>query len=100
MPPSPAMPGTPKLPLLPTVTAEHQSARYGVDDPDFYPMVEALARARGLDPDRPKHLSKVTRIPMKSVPGKAEAAVNRAAQSGSRRPRYLSGGRAGCRVDR
>ena len=27
----------------------------------FYPMVEALARARGLDPDRPPHLSKVTR---------------------------------------
>ncbi len=26
----------------------------------FYPMVEALARARGLDPDRPRHLSKVT----------------------------------------
>jgi glutamine---fructose-6-phosphate transaminase (isomerizing) len=27
----------------------------------FYPMVEALARARGFDPDRPKHLAKVTR---------------------------------------
>jgi len=27
----------------------------------FYPMVEALARARGLDPDAPRHLSKVTR---------------------------------------
>ena len=27
----------------------------------FYPMVEALSRARGLDPDRPRHLSKVTR---------------------------------------
>ncbi|MEO5671063.1 MAG: SIS domain-containing protein [Ramlibacter sp.] len=27
----------------------------------FYPMVEALARARGLDPDLPRHLSKVTR---------------------------------------
>lgn len=26
----------------------------------FYPMVEALARARGLDPDRPRHLAKVT----------------------------------------
>lgn len=26
----------------------------------FYPMVEALARARGLDPDKPRHLSKVT----------------------------------------
>jgi glutamine---fructose-6-phosphate transaminase (isomerizing) len=27
----------------------------------FYPMVEALARARGLDPDKPRHLAKVTR---------------------------------------
>jgi glucosamine--fructose-6-phosphate aminotransferase (isomerizing) len=27
----------------------------------FYPMVEALARARGFDPDRPRHLNKVTR---------------------------------------
>ncbi len=27
----------------------------------FYPMVEALARARGFDPDRPPYLNKVTR---------------------------------------
>ena len=27
----------------------------------FYPMAEALARARGLDPDSPRHLSKVTK---------------------------------------
>lgn len=27
----------------------------------FYPMVEALSRARGIDPDRPRHLAKVTR---------------------------------------
>ena len=26
----------------------------------FYPMVEALARARGVDPDAPRHLAKVT----------------------------------------
>jgi len=26
----------------------------------YYPMVEKLARARGLDPDKPRHLSKVT----------------------------------------
>jgi glucosamine--fructose-6-phosphate aminotransferase (isomerizing) len=26
----------------------------------FYPMVEAMARARGLDPDAPRHLTKVT----------------------------------------
>ena len=27
----------------------------------FYPMVEAISRARGLDPDRPKYLAKVTK---------------------------------------
>ncbi len=27
----------------------------------LYPLAEALARARGLDPDRPRHLTKVTR---------------------------------------
>lgn len=27
----------------------------------FYPMVEAVARARGFDPDKPRHLNKVTR---------------------------------------
>jgi glucosamine--fructose-6-phosphate aminotransferase (isomerizing) len=27
----------------------------------FYPMVEALSRARGINPDRPRHLAKVTR---------------------------------------
>jgi glucosamine--fructose-6-phosphate aminotransferase (isomerizing) len=27
----------------------------------FYPMVEALARARGMNPDQPPHLAKVTR---------------------------------------
>ncbi len=27
----------------------------------FYPMVESLARLRGMDPDAPRHLSKVTR---------------------------------------
>jgi glucosamine--fructose-6-phosphate aminotransferase (isomerizing) len=26
----------------------------------FYPMVEALSRARGLDPDRPRNLAKIT----------------------------------------
>lgn len=55
-----APPGTPgvTLPLVPT----------GDEDLDpisavqsFYGMVEALARARGLDPDRPRHLRKVTR---------------------------------------
>ncbi|MDB5856884.1 MAG: iron dicitrate transport regulator FecR [Ramlibacter sp.] len=55
-----APPGTPDatLPLVET----------GLPDVDpvsaiqsFYPMVEALARARGHDPDRPPHLKKVTR---------------------------------------
>lgn len=49
------------LPLLNSVTAEHEDL-----DPisliqSFYPMVEALARARGRDPDRPPFLSKITR---------------------------------------
>ncbi len=55
-----APPGTPgaELPLAPT----------GHEDLDpisvvqsFYPMVEALARARGADPDRPRSLAKITR---------------------------------------
>jgi len=52
--------GTPdaNLPLVPGAVAEL--------DPvcaiqSFYPMVEALARARGNDPDSPPHLMKVTR---------------------------------------
>lgn len=53
---------------LGTPGAELPIAATGSDDLDpiaaiqsFYPAVEALARARGLDPDRPRHLSKVTR---------------------------------------
>jgi glucosamine--fructose-6-phosphate aminotransferase (isomerizing) len=55
-----APPGTPEanLPLVESEVAEL--------DPvcaiqSFYPMVEALARARGNDPDHPPHLKKVTR---------------------------------------
>jgi glucosamine--fructose-6-phosphate aminotransferase (isomerizing) len=55
-----APPDTPgcDLPLATTASAEL--------DPvcaiqSFYVMAEALSRARGLDPDRPPHLSKVTR---------------------------------------
>ena len=55
-----APPGTPgaQLPIAPAQAPEL--------DPvsalqSFYVMVEALARARGLDPDSPPHLSKVTR---------------------------------------
>ena len=53
---------------LGTADAELPLALTGHEDLDaiaaaqsFYPMVEALARARGLDPDAPRHLSKVTR---------------------------------------
>ena len=48
-------------------TPEGSAATGAVDlDPlsaiqSFYPMVEALSRARGLDPDRPPHLAKITR---------------------------------------
>jgi len=51
-----------------TAGAELPLALTGHEDLDpiaaiqsFYPMVEALARARGLDPDAPRHLAKVTR---------------------------------------
>ena len=51
-----------------TAGAELIVAETGHEDLDpiavvqsFYGMVEALARARGLDPDAPRHLSKVTR---------------------------------------
>lgn len=55
-----ASPGTPgvNLPLVDTGSVDL--------DPisviqSFYPMVEALARARGMNPDQPPHLAKVTR---------------------------------------
>jgi glutamine---fructose-6-phosphate transaminase (isomerizing) len=51
-----------------TPGAELELATTGSEDLDpiaavqsFYPMVEALARARGRDPDRPRHLAKVTK---------------------------------------
>ena len=51
-----------------TPGAELKLAETGAVDLDpiaavqsFYPMVEALARLRGHDPDRPRHLAKVTR---------------------------------------
>ena len=53
--------GVPAVPSLPTVAAAHEALDTVSMIQSFYPMVEALARARGLDPDRPKHLSKVTR---------------------------------------
>ena len=55
---APAGTAAANLPLLPTASVDL--------DPisaiqSFYPMAEALACARGLDPDRPPHLVKVTR---------------------------------------
>lgn len=52
--------GTPgaELPLLPA-GSEDLDAISVVQS--FYPMVDALAHARGQDPDQPRHLSKVTR---------------------------------------
>ena len=53
---------------LGTPGAELQLSCTGNEDLDsiaivqsFYPMVEALARARGLNPDQPRHLAKVTK---------------------------------------
>jgi glutamine---fructose-6-phosphate transaminase (isomerizing) len=55
-----APPGTPgvELPLQP---ADHEDLDALCAVQSFYPAVEALARARGFDPDQPRHLAKVTR---------------------------------------
>ena len=55
-----APPGTPgcELPLTPAASSELDAI---TAIQSFYPMVEAVARARGNDPDRPRHLRKVTR---------------------------------------
>jgi glucosamine--fructose-6-phosphate aminotransferase (isomerizing) len=52
--------GTPgaQLPLVATA-AEELDPVAAIQS--FYPLAEALARARGFDPDRPRHLNKVTR---------------------------------------
>ena len=52
--------GTPhaELPLAPT---GHEDLDPIAVVQSFYPMVEALSRARGLNPDAPPHLAKVTR---------------------------------------
>ncbi len=47
-----------ELPLLPTA---HEDLDPIAAIQSFYPMVERLARERGLDPDAPRHLAKVTR---------------------------------------
>lgn len=46
---------------LPLVPAPHPELDTVTAIQSFYPMVEALSRARGYDPDHPPHLSKVTR---------------------------------------
>ena len=44
--------------LLATTAAEELDPIAAIAS--FYPMVEALARARGKDPDHPRYLNKVT----------------------------------------
>jgi glucosamine--fructose-6-phosphate aminotransferase (isomerizing) len=46
---------------LPLVQTAHEDLDPIAAVQSFYPMVEALARARGLDPDQPRHLAKVTK---------------------------------------
>jgi glucosamine--fructose-6-phosphate aminotransferase (isomerizing) len=46
---------------LPVVSATHDALDSVSMVQSFYPMVEALAHARGHDPDRPPHLKKVTK---------------------------------------
>lgn len=47
--------------VLPLIPAPHPELDTVTAIQSFYPMVEALSRARGYDPDHPPHLSKVTR---------------------------------------
>jgi glucosamine--fructose-6-phosphate aminotransferase (isomerizing) len=54
-----APPGTPQADL-PLVMTGHEDLDPIAAIQSFYMMVEALAGARGLDPDRPPHLHKVT----------------------------------------
>jgi len=55
-----APPGTPGA-ELPLAAAGHEDLDPIAVVQSFYPMVEALARARGADPDKPRFLAKVTR---------------------------------------
>jgi glucosamine--fructose-6-phosphate aminotransferase (isomerizing) len=49
------------LATLPVATTAHEDLDAIAAVQSFYPMVEALARARGRDPDRPPFLAKVTK---------------------------------------
>ena len=55
-----APPGTPHA-QLPLAATGHEDLDPIAVVQSLYPMVEALARARGLDPDKPRFLSKVTK---------------------------------------
>lgn len=55
-----APPGTPGM-VLPLATTGHEELDVIAAIQSFYPAVEALARARGLPPDQPRFLNKVTR---------------------------------------
>ena len=48
-------------PALALPRAEHPALEPLLAAASFYPFVAALASARGLDPDQPPHLTKVTR---------------------------------------
>ncbi|MBL8518749.1 MAG: SIS domain-containing protein [Betaproteobacteria bacterium] len=52
--------GTPGA-TLPLITTAEEDLDPITAIQSFYPMVEALSRARGFDPDKPRHLAKVTR---------------------------------------
>ncbi len=57
-----APPGTPVagLPLLPLLVTGHEDLDPISAVQSLYPFVDSLARARGLDPDAPRHLAKIT----------------------------------------
>jgi glutamine---fructose-6-phosphate transaminase (isomerizing) len=55
------LPTGPRMPVLPLATTGHEDLDAITALQSFYPLVEALARARGLDPDQPRFLSKVTK---------------------------------------
>lgn len=54
-------PGAEGLTLLPLDDTLHEDLAPIAVAQTLYPMVEALSRARGLDPDQPRHLAKVTK---------------------------------------
>jgi glutamine---fructose-6-phosphate transaminase (isomerizing) len=56
-----AAPPDVKEALLPLAASGHEELDAITTAQSFYGLAEALARARGLDPDAPRHLAKVTR---------------------------------------